>query len=328
MTATIGLTATPIVGWDEPDAAWEQARKQGLGASSAATVLGFIKWRTPWQVWAEKTGTRRPPDQPSSAAQLGVDLEPWLLDQATTLLDRPVTRTPHRMYAHPTYPWRLCSPDGWVPADRRLVEAKTAGIGSGYGIPHGWDDDRVPLGYEVQCRWQMHVMDVDVVEVVALVAGMGLLRRTVHRNPAIEIDLVAQVDEWWHRYVVGGQEPPFEANDNDTVAFLYPQSNQQAVDLDDTDAAALIGRRIHAAERKQLAETEIALIDTRLKALLGDNELGRIDGRVAYTWAPRKGRMNWQRLIDDLTTNGVSLPDLDTYRKPPTRTLTVKDLTR
>lgn len=326
MTAVLAYSAAPIVGWGHPQYVWEQGRNDGIGASSAATVLGFIRWRTPWQVWAEKTGARRPDDAPSVAAELGNDLEPWLLTQAEKLIGLPVARTEHRMYAHPQHRWRLCSPDGWVPADRRLVEVKTAGLASGYGIPHGWDDGACPLGYEIQCRWQMHVMDAPAVELVALVAGLGVQRRTIVRDLDIETDLVTQVEAWWNRFVVAGEEPPFEAADKDTVAFLYPTANGQTVDLDRTDAPALLGRRLDATQRRKFADTELDLIDNQLKALLGDNEIARVDGRVAYAWSTRKGSVNWRQLATDLAdAHQLLLPDPDLYRRPSTRSLSVKD---
>ncbi len=323
MTAVLGYAPVPVTGWDASDDEWHAARAKGIGASSAATVLGFIKWRTPWQVWAEKTGARRPPDLPSDAAELGNDLEPWLLSQAAKLLGEPVTRTEHRMYAHPQHLWRLASPDGR--AGRKLVELKTAGLASGWGTPHGWDDGGVPLGYEIQARWQMHVMDVDVVEFVALVAGLGVIRRTVTRDLGVEEDLVTQVSDWRQRYVLGGEEPPFEVADKDTVAYLYPTVERESVDLDLTDAPSLLARRVGAAARKKAAADEVTLIDTQLKALIGDHDVARIGDRDAYSWSAKKGAIDWPRFYADAVDAGAALPNPETYRKPPTRSLNVKE---
>lgn len=324
MTAVIARPI-PVVDWSATEDEWLHARSQGLGASSAATVLGFIKWRTPWQVWAEKTNARRPEDGPSTAAELGSDLEPWLLDQATKLLGQRVTQTEHRTYAHPQHRWRLASPDG-IAADGRLVEVKTAGLASGYGVAHGWADGSIPLGYEIQARWQMHVMDADVVEVVGLVAGMGVVHRTVRRDLGVEQDMVSQVDEWWQRFVIGGEEPPFELADRETVAFLYPNIAAESKDVDQTAAPELLARRSAAVVRKKLAESEADLIDTQLKSILGDAELARIDGRVAYSWGTRKGSVDWAAYVADLAATVPNLPDPELYRKPPTRSLKVKEL--
>ena len=141
----------------------------------------------------------------------------------------------------------------------RIIELKTAGLASGYGIPHGWDDDGLPLGYEIQARWQMHVMDAATVEVVGLVAGLGVVHRTVHRDLDIELDLVAQVEAWWQRFVLGGEEPPFEVADKDTVAYLFPTPDGESVDLDHTDAPSLLARR------RGTAKAQVALGNTQLK---------------------------------------------------------------
>jgi hypothetical protein len=68
-----------VIGWDLDDEAWREARKQGLGGSDISAVLGFSTYNSPWEVWADKTGVRSWQDQGSAAADLGVELEPWLL---------------------------------------------------------------------------------------------------------------------------------------------------------------------------------------------------------------------------------------------------------
>ena len=37
-------------------AEWLNWRRTGLGGSDIAAVLGLSKWRTPWDVWADKKG--------------------------------------------------------------------------------------------------------------------------------------------------------------------------------------------------------------------------------------------------------------------------------
>src|SRR5690606_20156962 len=125
-------------------------------------------------------------DENSDAAQLGTDLEPWLREQASTIVGAYAYEPEWRTYCHSEdFTERMCSPDG-VFDDGRLLECKTAGLASGFGTPRGWDAGSIPLGYEFQCRWSMHVMDSPAVELVALVAGMGLVHRTVTRDMAIE----------------------------------------------------------------------------------------------------------------------------------------------
>jgi putative phage-type endonuclease len=327
MTAPTIAAAVPVLGWEAARPEWLAARRKGLGASDVAAVLGFSNYTSPWQVWAEKLDVRRPPDQPSAAADLGTALEPWLIEQATHLIGQPVVRTAAQLYRHPDYPWRMCSPDGRTGAGDIGVQAKTAGLASGFGPPKGWDDGGIPLGYELQCRWECHVMGWDTVELVALVANYGLLRRTVVRDLAIEADLVAQVSQWWDRHIVAGEEPPLGAADNQVMAELFPTAAPgEVVELDDTSAVeAWIAYR-DARDRERAAAIDKKTAGAHLKHLIGAAWGGKVDGRLIATWADKQGHVDWPRLVADLAeTAGMPAPNPELYRKPSTRTLTVKD---
>lgn len=51
-----------------------RSRKTGIGGSDVASCLGLSPWRTPVQVWEDKTG-RSTPDLTSDAAHFGTILE-------------------------------------------------------------------------------------------------------------------------------------------------------------------------------------------------------------------------------------------------------------
>lgn len=323
-------SAIPVTGWDVAEEQWLEHRRSGCGGSDVLALLGFSRYRSPWEVWREKTGVSEiDTESPSDAASLGNALEPWLIDQASTLLEVPVHRTAARTYAHPEYPWRRCSPDG-VTADGRLVEAKTAGLASGFGTPPGWADDSIPLGYEFQVRWGLHVMDAPAAEVVALVAGLGLVRRTVERDLAIESKMVAQVSAWWQRHVFEGVEPALGGTDADLIADLYPRVERESVDLDDTDALEHWEVYLAALEAEKDAAARKKAAGAALKSLIGDAGEGRVEGNVIATWAESKGRINYTRLLaalePELEAAGIEVPDPEDYRGAPSRRLNVKDL--
>jgi putative phage-type endonuclease len=322
--------AVPVTGWDATEERWLEDRRSGVGGSDVLSLLGFSQYRSPWEVWREKTG-RAPIDtaSPSAAADLGNALEPWLIEQAESLIGVPAHRTATRTYGHADYPWRRCSPDG-VTADGQLVEAKTAGLASGFGTPKGWADDAVPLGYEFQVRWGLHVMDAPAAEIIALVSGLGLIRRTVERNLRIESKMVAQVEAWWQRHVVEGVEPDLSGADAAVIAEMYPRAERESVDLDDTDALEHWEIYLAARERAQEAEAEQERAGAELKALIGDAKVARVDGNVIATWPEVKGKVSLSRLLTDLTPAleraGIPVPDPEDYRGAPTRRLNVKEL--
>jgi len=328
--AAFVTNAVPVTDWDATEEQWLEDRRSGVGGSDVLSLLGFSQYRSPWEVWREKTG-QSPIDtaSPSAAADLGNALEPWLIGQAESLIGVPAYRTATRTYGHADHSWRRCSPDG-VTGDGRLVEAKTAGLASGFGAPPGWADGGVPLGYEFQVRWGLHVMDAEVAEIVALVAGLGLVRRTVERDLRIESKMVAQVAAWWQRHVIEGVEPGLSGADADILAELYPRPEREFVDLDDTDALAHWEVYLAAREAEKEAATRKEAAGAELKALIGDAVEARVEGNVIATWAETTGRVNYERLLAQLTPEleaaGIAMPDPDDYRGAPGRRLNVKEI--
>lgn len=332
--------AVGVVDWEASREEWLEARRKGMGGSDISAVLGWSIYRTPWDVWCEKTKVKTWEDENSEAAQLGVMLEPYLREQAGTIVGAPAAETEYRTYCHSSdFSERMCSPDGVFP-DGRLLECKTAGLASGWGTPRGWEGGKLPLGYEFQCRWSMHVMDAPAVEVVALVAGMGLQHRTVTRDLSTEIELVSQVGAWWNRHVMRNVEPPLGSRDAEVMQLLYPRSEVDEIDLSATEALKYWSE-YQAAQRKQkIAEEWKKEAGANLKRLIGKAGRGMVDGQCIATWGERRGRTEWRVLVENLLTELITEYDIpitdvdafiesrvDKHTNPPTRYLSVKDLT-
>lgn len=318
------MNPTPVLGWDAPRTDWLTARRRGLGASDISAALGFSRWESPWEVWAEKTGVLLLDRPPTAAMQLGTDLEPWLLSMAPRLLGQEVAKTPHMLYADPDAPWQLCSPDGFA-ADGGLVEGKTARILSGRLNIEEWLDDQIPLDYEFQGRWQLHVMNRERVYIVALVAGLGLIFRVIDRDSVIESQMVEQVTRWREKHIVGGVEPPVGRMDLEalTAAYRDPVANAEIV-LDDDVLGTLreyVRWRTVESDAKKQKEECAAIV----KATLGNNTVGKYGDQTAVTWNPKRGEVDWERMARELAAkHDVELPDPEQYRKPGSRTLSVK----
>lgn len=317
------MNPIPVAGWDTPRDQWLRARRAGIGASDVAALLGFIpQWCTPWQLWAEKTG-HLPGAQSNENMELGHELEPWLIAQAPKLLGMGVSRTPHMLYRHPEHDWRQCSPDAFAD-DGGLVEAKTAKIGPSWGDPEGWDNNSVPLAYEVQAWWQMHVMDRPRVHIVALVAGMGRVVRTVERDMAVEYDLVRQVTDWYQTHIANSIEPPVEGHDVAALAERYATTSGNTIEVG-LDAYELCLAYKEARDTESAAKKAKLEPKAQLQAILGDAAYGRLDNKVIVTWDSKKGEVDWERMARDLATLAhIPLPDPESYRKPSGRTLLVK----
>ena len=54
---------------------WLKSRQQGIGGSDAGSIVGINRWRTPFQVYIDKTQEIIKTNEPSEAAYWGTQLE-------------------------------------------------------------------------------------------------------------------------------------------------------------------------------------------------------------------------------------------------------------
>src|SRR5690606_4046622 len=87
---------------DMSEQEWLEARTRGIGGSDAATVLGLNKWRTPFELWLEKTGQVEPVSSDSEAAYFGNLLEDVVAKEFSRRTGKKVRRR-NAILQHPEY---------------------------------------------------------------------------------------------------------------------------------------------------------------------------------------------------------------------------------
>lgn len=102
---------------------WHLWRKAGIGASDAPIIMGVSPYKTPRELWLEKTG-RKPPFAGSWATERGTRLEPLARNHYEAVTGYVVQ--PH-CQAHPDYPWMRASLDGITFEGDLILEIKCPG---------------------------------------------------------------------------------------------------------------------------------------------------------------------------------------------------------
>jgi putative phage-type endonuclease len=159
---------------------WLELRKQGIGASDAATVLGLNPYKTNVELWEEKTGRRISEDiGGKSYVQYGNNAESHL--RALFALDFPqyeVDYEEFKFFKNQDYPFIFATLDGWLTSDRKgVLEIKTTEIMRG-GQIQKWKG-RIPDNYYIQCLHQLIATGFDFVILKAQIKfnfGDDLLR--------------------------------------------------------------------------------------------------------------------------------------------------------
>ena len=152
--------------------AWLKARKQYIGGSDVACILGLNPWKTNVQLWREKKGLVLPADLSDNEAVIyGTKAEEHI--RALYQLEHPqyeVVYAENNSWHNSKYPFAAASLDGWL-LDREnkrkgIWECKTATITSSQQA-NKWKDGLIPDNYYCQVLYYLGVTEWDFVELRA-----------------------------------------------------------------------------------------------------------------------------------------------------------------
>ena len=259
---------------------WLEHRKLGIGGSDASVVCGINKYKSPVELWMDKTG-QIPPQEAGEAAYWGTQLESIVQAEFTKRTGIEVTK-PSVILQSEEHPFMLANLDGTceIPdVGTCIFEAKTA---SAYKA--GEWEDIIPDEYQLQIQHYMAVTGYAGAYIAVLIGGNTFRWKFVERDEEL-ISMLIELESAFWNHVQDCTPPPLDGSDA-AAKFLserFPMSKPTShITLPDT-AADLLAQYDEACaeleavtERKQKAEN-------LLKEMLGDNEVGTTAGRV-ITW--------------------------------------------
>jgi len=267
--------------------AWLERKRQGIGGSQAAAVLGLNPFVSPAKVWAHITG-RIEQDPENNAMRMGLAMEQLTADLFMDETGLPVHRYGSdniMLWQRADRPWHLYSPDGTVDDPERgrcLYEGKT---GSADFVAE-WEGGDVPLSYYFQGQWGC-AADPTIAGVwyAALLGGriygepgsFHLRHVFVPRNDTVCAEMVHRVGEWWDRHIVNDEPPTPGADDKQVISRLYPTNNGKMADLETVtldgvtyDLADLLRERAAIKERMQPLSDRVETVENMLRLATGD----------------------------------------------------------
>lgn len=256
---------------------WIAARRAGIGGSDAGAICGLNPYRSPVDVWLDKTGrSQEKPDR--EAMRIGRDLEQYVADRFAEKTGLKV-RKDNRILTSTDFPFMLANIDRRIVGENAILECKTA---SPYnrGL---WQDGKCPESYEVQCHHYMAVTGAAKVYLAALILGVDFVVVEINRDEDVIRDLRNIEGEFWNKYVITGEMPAPDGSGAATEAIreLFPTASEKTVDL--SHMSDLIERydEIHMLEDE--LEEEKDSIKQQLQIAMQDADTAYIGDRK-ITW--------------------------------------------
>lgn len=261
---------------------WLALRRTGIGGSDVSALVGLSHYRSPYELWLDKTGQLPiSTEPPSEAARWGTLLEPVVRTEFAESHGVRVDQV--GMLRSTRYPWMIANPDGLC-SDGAGYEGKTCSL----RVAHEWDDGQVPDHAELQAQWCMAVTGLDRWHVAVLIGGQRSVHRVVERDAALIDQLITISGRFWADYVETRTEPPADGSVSATQALAarYPVADDEdaTVDVDADTAEKLMREKAEAERAVREAEAAYEAVRNRIKALIGDRAQLASGRQVLATW--------------------------------------------
>ncbi len=201
-----------------------KARLNGIGASDSAIIMGFSSFKTPYELYLEKTGLVTIENKEETQQQFwGNKLESVILQHFAQVNDVEVT-TPDTIY-HKDHPFIFANLDGFVPGWNAVVEIKCANS----FMRAQWDEaeeDGIPMQYLIQIAKQVAITDAQAGFCAVLIGGNEYRQYTYERDRELE-GMILESDIAFWKCVKERIEPePIAISD---LTLRYPKSSNKTI---------------------------------------------------------------------------------------------------
>ena len=250
---------------------WLQVRRDSIGGSEAAAILGMSPWKSPYQLWLEKTGSVEPEDiSDKDVVRFGNLLEPIVAQEFCRREGKRVKQC--GLYRSKQHPFMTASFDRLLVGEAAGLECKTTSAYKG----KDWEEGRIPPSYYVQCQHYMLVSGLPKWYIACLVGGNKFYTWEIDRDEDDIAALLEAETKFWER-VQDRVPPDIDGSDSCTKALqekfaggqiepvMLPKTTMELLDRYDELKA------LEADVKAQKQE-----VQNLICALLGDNEIGLV----------------------------------------------------
>lgn len=260
---------------------WHEIRRSGIGGSDAAAVLGMSKFKSPYQLFLEKTGDAdQIPD--NWDMQRGRALEPVIRQNYSDRTGR-VVRLLDGVLRDNDRPFMLGNFDG-LTEDNRLVEIKAPRYTKEWGEA---GTDQIPQEYLIQVQHYLAITRFEIADVVVSFGGGAPLFYEVPADNDLQEMIIEGERKFWD--MVQSNTPPDPTTAED-VAKMFKRSTAGSVIATPEIEAELAALKITRNELDMLEEKK-QVHETALKIFMGEKDtICDAFGIPLVTWKESKPR--------------------------------------
>lgn len=265
--------------------AWLDMRKQGIGGSDAGAIMGLNAYKSPYELWLEKTGQAEPQDlSDNQFIYWGQKNESNIADWFEEATGKKVKRCGTLRSVQ--FPFMLANVDRTVVGENAGLEIKTAGV-SQY---KKWQDDEIPDAYYCQCLHYMAVTGADSWYIAVLLGGNEAVWKKIDRNEDDIQTLIEAEKNFWN-LVQTKTPPPIDGSESCANALRekYADGKDAEVALDES-FDKIIDEIMADTKTIDMLKENIQLRKNMIMDAMKESEKAVTPGKHKITWKAGKPR--------------------------------------
>ena len=294
-------------------------RRSGIGGSDISAILGLNPYKTPFQLWLDKTGRSEDEQRDPDAIErmhFGNVLESVVAAEYSARTGHKVQRI-NQQLQHPSLEIAVANIDraviepgkrarwddaaGRVLGATHILECKTAHAMARHSPEWGEaGSDEVPQSYWLQCMWYLGITGLPRADLAVLFGGQKFVTYTIERDDGVIADLLTEADAWWRKHITADVPPDPHSEDEARQRWASHTASKELI-VDATVADAVQQLAEVKATIDELKTQEQALRNTICTAI-GDAESISYQGRKLATWKQNKpgSKTNWKAAADQI----------------------------
>jgi len=270
--------------------AWKQFRKEHIGSSDIAAIMGVSPYKTAYHLWLEKTG-RKEEDASNYFMLMGKakeeDARPLYSDITGNLIIPSI-----KLYDE----WEIAmaSLDG-ISIDGDIICEIKCPSDKKY---ESYFDEGIPEHIEAQIQWQLMITSAKKCDYFVYLDHDTYHLEEVFPDPGYQKHMLEEASDFWD--CVQMDTPP-EMTEKD---FLH---------IEDAESNALAAEEREIDEKIKVLKKKQVKIRDRLLNRSDDGNCIFSHAGVKITRINRKGNVDWPKVCDHWN---ISNEDLEEFRKP------------
>lgn len=275
--------------------AWLQLRTHGIGGSDASIILGINKWKTPFELWLEKTEQVIPQEIQNDATYFGTLLEDIVAKEFEKRSGKKVRRK-NAILEHPEHDFIIANVDRMVVGEKAILECKTT---SAYNAKE-WESEEIPDSYIAQIQHYLGVLGPEYKKgyFAVLIGSNKFVWKEIDRDDEL-IEIIFQREiEFWNNHVLANVAPALDGS-SAAERFLKERFEKakkgKAIDLT-SEYKEKISQYLALKDSIKSLEEQMREIENQIKHEMKDAEMAFVQNFQAEWKTVNSNRVDSEKL--------------------------------